>query len=84
MKKLVVKKVEIEWADSQQFRQVWWDIHELMEQKCETFKSIGYIIDKNKERVLLAGSLKYQEGKIVHLGTIFEIPTGCIKKIKNI
>lgn len=81
-----IKRVEVEWFDSCQEHQVWWWIDEIIKENTEskeTFKSVGYLLYKDKNKTIIATSLHFgKDGEIEKAGTIFTIPTGSIKNIK--
>ncbi len=78
-----IRKVEIEWNDSYSRTQTWYDLNFLTSNKQNEFiKSIGYLIKKTKKQVMIAQSLHFEEEYPTKGGHIFEIPTGCIKRIK--
>ena len=86
MKTIKVAKAEIEWIDSTADHEkvLWWieDYIKDLKTSKESFKSIGYIIYRDKKITTLATSLHFdKDGLLTKVGAIFSIPTGCIKKI---
>lgn len=80
-----IKRVEIEWADSIANRaEVWQDIKDFLEDfEDEPFRTIGYLIRKDKDFVHVCQSLhETVDGEATRGAEYFTIPTGCIRKIK--
>jgi len=88
MKTIKIYKVEIQWRDSCQESKPWhWidEYFELEKKSKETFKSIGYLIKKDKKNITLSHSLHYsKDGNLEKIGGIFTIPTGAIIKITTL
>ena len=82
-----IQKVEIDWVDST-FEKSGWafcnDVaQDLRKDGQEEFKSIGYLVEKTKNYILFCQSIHSNKDKKLTKGTeFFQIPTGCIKKIK--
>ena len=74
----MMKKVEITWSDTSASTG-WYHRESLATQKCVVCKSIGYLVHKDKERVVLSGMMGDEE-----FNSIQYIPKGCIKEIRQI
>lgn len=86
MKKDYIKKlrrVEITWNDSFSRTSTWYDLDLVSKISPNDYiTSIGYLVKKDKKIAIIAQSLHFEDSFPTKGGHIFEIPMGCIKKIK--
>ena len=81
------RRVEIYWVDSASWKAVWDNVFDVVghykEYGQDRIKTIGYLIERTKDYVIVARDLQFNGDKTVsRAGGFFSIPTGCIKKIK--
>ena len=76
MRKLT--KVIVKWEDTSSVVG-WHSMDTIKSQKCASCESIGYLIHKAKDRVVLSGMVGDNE-----YNSIQYIPRGCVKEIKKI
>ena len=79
--------VKIEWFDSVQENQPWHWIEEYIANlglRKDEMISCGFLIHKNKDVTVLASAIRIVEGKIEKMAGVYQIPTGCIKKISKL
>ncbi len=92
MKDKKIRLVEIEWVDSSFISKDGnkWDwletqIKEMREDGLEKMKSVGYLLDKTKDYILICGSLHFNlKGNAERGADFFTIPIGCVKKVKKV
>lgn len=73
-------RAEVTWVDST-FRGRWWERESATEFNCMTIVTIGWLIDKSPEKVVLAFSHSENDDTV---GDTMAIPTGCIKRIRRL
>lgn len=71
--------VEVEWDDSCSYANQWMQPNDNLE--ASLCKSVGYLVAKNKNRIVLAQS-QHDDSDEVH--NQFVIPRGCVKSIRNL
>ena len=91
MKKIRTPKnctaVYIEWIDSIAYTKVWYtpdDILKICRAVTDKMKTVAYLISKNKKMYVLCNSIHLEKGEKVGFANIFQIPTGCVSKIKKL
>lgn len=88
MKKPIL--VEVSWQDSQShgsppWRNVMEMIDEYRKNGLDTIRSIGYLIDRTDDYLLMTGDLQFNENWQISNGSRFyAIPAGCVKRIKRL
>ena len=76
-----MKQVLVEWVDSTIWAQKW-ECHEgAKAMSVNNCRAIGYVISKDKERLVLAQSMCLEDNSVINL---LAIPRGCIKKITEV
>ena len=75
-----MKVIEIEWADATGHSE-WVNKEDALKQTMCVFKSIGYLLQKDKEKVQIATTVGTESSDVSN--TLF-IPRGCIKSIREI
>ena len=78
-----MKRVEVTWRDSTT-RGGWAVEEEYKKFGCLTIKSVGFLLHRSKERILL---LQSQDGRAKRLRQYSDglaIPKGCIEKVEEI
>ena len=75
-----MKRVEIEWEDSTAIGG-WSDSGDLELCQCKT---VGYLVTKNRNRVVVVQSTSNGGGSEEHFDNRFGIPRKCIKKITEL
>lgn len=83
------KRIQIDWVDSVAWKGIWDDIEDVVEsykeKGLEKMMTIGFLVEKTKDYIIVCQSLHLNEDKTVSRGAeFFIIPTGCVKKIKYI
>lgn len=81
--------VEVEWVDSMNWKPGWDGIEDVVQHYREagqdTIRTLGYIIDRTAEYLLLAGDLQFTADHSIPRGNrLFSIPTGCVKRIRHL
>lgn len=83
------ERVEIEWRDAAHWREPWIFAEEWVDQAASdglpTILTIGYIVAKTKDYVLVARDLQMNDDNSVsRVGGPFGIPAGCIVAIRKV
>ena len=74
-----MKIIEVEWEDSCSIANQWMKPNgDLEPSLC---KSVGYLVSKNKKRIVIAQNYNDESGEVHNQ---FIIPRGCVIKIKEV
>lgn len=76
------KLVEVRWQDSVVASLPWLDkgeLRHLLEDQLSTITSVGFLLLKEKTRLVLLGDLSNDQ-----VGRVLEIPRGCILEVKTL
>ena len=76
-----MKAVVVDWEDIVN-KSGWQKISKINEKDFAACRTIGYVVDRNDERITLTATYGPNDGKQTLGVTI--IPMGCVKKIRNI
>ena len=76
-----MKEVLVEWVDSTLMGQKWQCNHEAENMTVNNCRAIGYLVSKNKERIVLAQSVCIEDNSVINL---LAIPRGCVRSIREI
>jgi len=73
-----MKKVLIKWEDTAA-TVGWYSREAVISRKCVFCESVGYLVHKDRDKVILSGMMADGE-----FNSLQYIPRGCIKEIKDI
>lgn len=69
--------------DARVFDPAWYDVNEATELVCTTVHSVGWLIHKDKDRILIAQGVELLSST-KKACALMAIPLGCIRNIKTI
>ena len=68
------KLVLITWRDAIEMEAGWHDMQTITKQKTATCKTVGWLVDKNDERIIIMSTIEEDENEIAG-GGVHTIPT---------
>ena len=77
----MVKMVEIRWHDSCAAGGGWEHIDNLSTMTLSTCRSVGYLVLKDKQKIVLAQSYAKNDTELMN---VIAIPRGCVESIREL
>lgn len=80
------KLLEISWVDSlNHSSKTWFKPHDVIGAfepvGLDPFRTIGYLVEKTKQYITIAGDLHFYNDEVVSVGRCMTIPMGCVESI---